>query len=64
VIGAALLGGLGDGSRSTQAGALLSAARSVSVVANADTADQLRSLRRTTLLNSRPLPREISAEPA
>ena len=64
VIGAALLGGLGDGSRNTQAGALLSAARSVSVVANADTADQLRSLRRTTLLNSRPLPREISAEPA
>ena len=64
VVGAALLGGLGDGSHATDSGALLSAVRSVSVVANADTPDQLRRIRRTNLLNARPLPREISAEPA
>jgi len=64
VVGAALLGGLGDGSHSTQTGSVISAVRSISVVANTDTPDQLRRLRRTALLNARPLPREISAEPA
>jgi hypothetical protein len=37
---------------------------SVAVVASVETADQLRRLRRTTLLNERPLPRDLSAEPA
>jgi hypothetical protein len=63
VIGAALLGGLGDGSRRTEAASSLSAVGSISVVSNAETPDQLRRLRRTALLNERPLPREISAEP-
>ena len=64
VVGAALLGGLGDGSHASPSGSALSAVRSISVVANTDTPDQLRRLRRTALLNARPLPREISAEPA
>jgi anti-sigma factor RsiW len=34
----------------------------VSVVASVDTPDQLRRLRRTTLLNQRPLPREYAGE--
>jgi hypothetical protein len=63
VIGAALLGGLGDGSRVTNVGALPSAGPSIAVVAGAEAPDQLRRLRRTTLLNARPLPRELSAEP-
>jgi hypothetical protein len=63
VISIALLGGLGDGARSGQSGTVL-AARSVAVVATAETPDQLRRLRRTSLLNARPLPREISNEPA
>ncbi len=41
-----------------------SVARSVAVVASVETPDQLRRLRRTTLLNQRRLPRDISAEPA
>lgn len=36
----------------------------VAVVASVETADQLRRLRRTTLLNERRLPRDIAAEPA
>ncbi len=59
---AAILGALGDGSRSTSGSPV--AARSVAVVATVETPDQLRRLRRTTLLNARPLPREISGEPA
>jgi anti-sigma factor RsiW len=59
---AAILGVLGDGSRSTHGSPV--AGRSVAVVATVETPDQLRRLRRTTLLNSRPLPREISGEPA
>ena len=59
---AAILGALGDGSRSTSGSPV--AARSVAVVATLETPDQLRRLRRTTLLNARPLPREISGEPA
>lgn len=38
--------------------------RSIAVVASVETPDQLRRLRRTTLLNQRRLPRDISAEPA
>jgi predicted anti-sigma-YlaC factor YlaD len=35
----------------------------VAVVATSETPDQLRILRRTTLLNTRKLPREIAAQP-
>jgi predicted anti-sigma-YlaC factor YlaD len=41
-----------------------SAGRAIAVVASVETPDQLRRLRRTTLLNQRRLPRDISAEPA
>ena len=59
VVGAAaILGALGDGSRSTSGSPV--AARSVAVVATLETPDLLRRLRRTTLLNARPLPRELS----
>jgi hypothetical protein len=37
--------------------------RNVAVVATVETPDQLRRLRRTTLLNQRVLPRDISREP-
>jgi hypothetical protein len=56
---AALLGALGDGTRPTHDSPV--AGRSVAVVAPAETPDQFRRLRRTSLLNERPLPREISA---
>jgi predicted anti-sigma-YlaC factor YlaD len=39
------------------------APRIVAVVANFETPDQIRRLRRTTLLNMRKLPRDIAAEP-
>jgi anti-sigma factor RsiW len=61
VIFAALLGGLARGQLSS---ATVKTPHPVAVVASAvDTPDQLRELRRTTLLNQRPIPREISAEP-
>jgi hypothetical protein len=63
VVSAALLGGLGDGSHPTQ-GSSLRAARAVATVSSADTPDQLRRLRRTDLLNTRRMPREMSYEPA
>jgi hypothetical protein len=40
-----------------------SAPHVVAVVANLETPDQIRRLRRTTLLNTRKLPHEITAEP-
>jgi predicted anti-sigma-YlaC factor YlaD len=40
-----------------------SAPRVIAVVAGFETADQIRRLRRTTLLNTRKLPRDIAAEP-
>ena len=55
-----LLGGLVRGQVSHDA---LPAPHRVAVVASLDTPDQLRMLRRTTLLNQRRLPRDISAEP-
>ena len=55
---AAILGALGDGSRSTNGSPV--ASRSIAVVATVETPDQLRRLRRTTLLDARPLPREFS----
>src|SRR4051812_21874780 len=39
------------------------APRAVAAVASFETPDQLRALRRTTLLNSRKLPRDLVAEP-
>jgi Putative zinc-finger len=36
----------------------------VSVVSSSETPDELRRLRRTSLLNQRPVPREFSTEPA
>jgi hypothetical protein len=61
VIGAALLGGLVNGAVAPTGSP--TAARSIAVVASVETPDQLRRLRRTSLLNERPLPRDISAEP-
>jgi anti-sigma factor RsiW len=55
-----LLGGLVRGQVSHDA---LQAPHPVAVVASLDTPDQLRMLRRTTLLNQRHIPRDISAEP-
>jgi hypothetical protein len=39
-----------------------SAAPAVAVVASVETADQLRRLRRASLLNDRPLPRDLLIE--
>lgn len=55
-----LLGGLVRGQASHDA---VPAPHAVAVVAALDTPDQLRELRRTTLLDQRHLPRDISAEP-
>jgi predicted anti-sigma-YlaC factor YlaD len=40
-----------------------SAPAAVAVVASFETPDQLRQLRRPTLLNTRPLPRDVAVEP-
>jgi len=56
----ALLGGLVRGQVSHDA---TPAPHTVAVVASLETPDQLRKLRRTTLLNERRLPRDISGEP-
>ena len=62
LVGASLLAGFVHGavgpSTSSQA-----AVRSVAVVASVETPDQLRRLRRTSLLNERRVPRDISLEP-
>jgi len=55
-----LLGGLVRGQVSHNA---LPTPHTVAVVAAVDTPDQLRKLRRTTLLNQRRVPHEVSAEP-
>jgi predicted anti-sigma-YlaC factor YlaD len=39
------------------------APRAVAVVASFETPDQIRALRRAALLNTRPIPRDLSAEP-
>jgi Putative zinc-finger len=59
---AALLGALGDGTRSH--GGSPVAGRTVAVVATVETPDQMRRLRRTSLLNTRPVPPEFRGEPA
>lgn len=63
VAAAAVTGGLVRSSVSTNSTSP-SAAHAVAVVASVETPDQLRRLRRTTLLNERRLPRDMSAEPA
>jgi ferric-dicitrate binding protein FerR (iron transport regulator) len=61
LVGAAMVAGLVQGGGA--GGSAPAAVRSVAVVASVETPDQLRRLRRTSLLNERPLPRNISAEP-
>jgi anti-sigma factor RsiW len=56
----AVAGGLVRGETSSTAS---SSSHIVAVVASMDTPDQLRRLRRTSLLNERQQPRDISAEP-
>lgn len=65
VVAAALVAGLvhGVGSGSTQ-GRVSAMKPSVSVVSSSDTPDELRRLRRTSLLNERPVPREFSIVPS
>jgi hypothetical protein len=58
VAGVLVRGTISSGSSNPSAG------RAVAVVASVDTPDQLRRLRRTTLLDQRRLPRDMSAEPA
>lgn len=62
VVLAALLGGLVSGNVGSGVTSTL-ALRNVAVVANVETPDQLRRLRRTALLNERLPPREIAREP-
>src|SRR5262249_35923645 len=65
VIASALLAGVvhGTGSGSTQ-GRTSALKPTVSVVSSSETPDELRRLRRTSLLNQRPVPHELSIEPA
>jgi predicted anti-sigma-YlaC factor YlaD len=60
VVLAALVAGLvgGTGNRTPAA-----APHAVAIVASVETPDQIRRLRRTTLLNERRLPRDLAAEP-
>jgi predicted anti-sigma-YlaC factor YlaD len=60
VVLAALVGGLLSGGGATRSA---TTPHAVAVVASVETPDQLRRLRRTTLLNERKLPRDLAAEP-
>ena len=60
VVLGALAGGLVRGETD---GHFRSVPHAVAVVASVETPDQLRRLRRTTLLNMRPIPRDLAAEP-
>lgn len=60
VLAGAVLGGLVRGNGTTDGAVGL---RPVAVVANVETPDQLRRLRRTALLNTRKIPRDVAAEP-
>src|SRR5258708_22663292 len=62
LVGAALLAGFVHGAIAPPT-LSESAVRSVAIVASAETTDQLRRLRRTSLLSERRLPRDISLEP-
>jgi predicted anti-sigma-YlaC factor YlaD len=61
LVGAAVIAGLVQGSGATQPSP--TAVRAVAIVASVETPDQLRRLRRTSLLNEREIPRDISLEP-
>jgi predicted anti-sigma-YlaC factor YlaD len=63
VVAAALVGGLLSGGESGTHGT--AAPHAVAIVASVETPDQIRRLRRTSLLNERPvrLPRDLAAEP-
>jgi anti-sigma factor RsiW len=63
VVLAAALGGLVSRAVSPSASPSASALHSVAVVSTVETPDQLRRLRRTSLLNQRPLPPEVTREP-
>ena len=60
VVLGAIAGGLVRGETDTN---FRSVPHAVAVVASVETPDQLRRLRRTTLLNMRPIPRDLAAEP-
>jgi hypothetical protein len=62
LVASAVVAGFVHGTGSTHRTSALRPA--VSVVATNETPDELRRLRRTTLLNERPLPREFSVEAA
>jgi hypothetical protein len=59
IAAAAIAGGIVRGT-STPASTNPSPGLAVAVISSADTPDELRRLRRTTLLNERPLPRDVS----
>lgn len=63
VVLAAIVGGLVRENTIGGAASTVAATRNVAVVATVETPDQLRRLRRTSLLNQRLLPRDISREP-
>jgi predicted anti-sigma-YlaC factor YlaD len=63
VLASALVAGFVHGTGSS-AGHTSALKPSVSVVSSVETPDELRRLRRTSLLNQRPVPREYSVEPA
>jgi predicted anti-sigma-YlaC factor YlaD len=62
VVLAAVVGGL-IRENVTGAASTVGATRNVAIVATVETPDQLRRLRRTSLLNQRLVPRDISREP-
>jgi hypothetical protein len=64
VVAAAIAGGLVRGTGSSGPTTPPSAGPAVAVVSSVDTPDELRRLRRTTLLSQRRIPRDVSGEPA
>jgi hypothetical protein len=63
VVLAAVVGGLVRQNVAGGSASSVGATRNVAIVASVETPDQLRRLRRTSLLNQRLLPRDISREP-
>jgi hypothetical protein len=63
VVLAAVVGGIVRENASPGTASTVGAVRNVAIVATVETPDQLRRLRRTSLLNQRVLPRDISREP-
>jgi predicted anti-sigma-YlaC factor YlaD len=63
VVLAAVVGGLVRENVAGGAASTVGVTRNVAVVATVETPDQLRRLRRTSLLNQRVVPRDISREP-